>query len=605
MIHGFSSSHGDPFVGAFAENILSQVTRPFYDILQHWIYEGELRDPYHEFFVREQEPRDLAAQHPDPRRAPAINVWEDKYTFVENMIPTIITPEVANKVFLIGKSLSFIRHSCNDSAWVETYRKSSSQSMEYTSSSNSALSTSIDAAYKSTMSRLTHLMNTKFNLSTHLLALKKYLLLNQGDFIALLMESLAPNLDAPARNQYRHTLTAQLEHAIRGSNAQYESEDVLRRLDARLVELSQGDVGWDVFTLEYKVDSPVDVVITPWAGKQYLIIFNLLWRVKRVEFSLSSCWRRAMTGARGVLSPTTPSGTNPNLALAWKAARGVIAQMIHFVNQLQYYFLFEVIEKSWGALQTALSKPDATLDEMISAHATYLTSITRKGLLGKNAATSNREESFTAQLHEILKLMLEYRNVVEGLYSFSVAEFSKQQSRAARIESRTAAGKWGTSDTLEDAHRNSPSPFQSTAAAQAQNPILASLPGLNTASQPDKSAAAAAAAAAALTDEESMLSALRMRMSDLSTDFRKRVEVLLGDLLVQPDGDMKFLGVVMNFNDTYSPRRRRRRGGGGGGGGEEKKTPGQATMMVGGEGRGQAQGQGREGMKDEDRGRGK
>ena len=464
--------------------------------------------------------------------------------------------------------------------------------MEYTSSSNSALSTSIDAAYKSTMSRLTHLMNTKFNLSTHLLALKKYLLLNQGDFIALLMESLAPNLDAPARNQYRHTLTAQLEHAIRGSNAQYENEDVLRRLDARLVELSQGDVGWDVFTLEYKVDSPVDVVITPWAGKQYLIIFNLLWRVKRVEFSLSSCWRRAMTGARGVLSPTTPSGTNPDLALAWKAARGVIAQMIHFVNQLQYYFLFEVIEKSWGALQTALSKPDATLDEMISAHATYLTSITRKGLLGKNAATSKREESFTAQLHEILKLMLEYRNVVEGLYSFSVAEFSKQQSRAARIESRTAVGKWGTSDALEDAHNNSPSPFQST----AQNPILASLPGLHAATPSDKSAPA-------LTDEESMLSALRTRMSDLSADFRKRVEVLLGDLLVQADGDMKFLGVVMNFNDTYTPRRRRRRGGA-----EEKKTPGATTAgpEVGADAKGTGARAGQGGaMKDEEKGRGK
>jgi len=34
MIHGFSSSHGDPFVGAFAERLLMHVTRPFYDMLR-------------------------------------------------------------------------------------------------------------------------------------------------------------------------------------------------------------------------------------------------------------------------------------------------------------------------------------------------------------------------------------------------------------------------------------------------------------------------------------------------------------------------------------------------------------------------------------------
>ena len=50
-IHTFASDHGDPFVRAFAERILTQIARPFYDMLRHWIYEGELTDPYVEFFV--------------------------------------------------------------------------------------------------------------------------------------------------------------------------------------------------------------------------------------------------------------------------------------------------------------------------------------------------------------------------------------------------------------------------------------------------------------------------------------------------------------------------------------------------------------------------
>ena len=107
------------------------------------------------------------------------------------------------------------------------------------------------------MARLIHLMADKFHLFEHLKALKNYILLGQGDFIALLMESLSSNLDRPAGAQYRHTLTAQLEHAIRGSNAQYDSPEVLRRLDARMLQLSHGDIGWDCFTLEYKIDAPV------------------------------------------------------------------------------------------------------------------------------------------------------------------------------------------------------------------------------------------------------------------------------------------------------------------------------------------------------------
>lgn len=544
MIHNFSTSHGDPFVGAFAERMLVHVTRPFYDMLRQWIYDGELSDPYHEFFVTEQNAQDAGEKDTDPRRAPATSVWEDKYKLDESMVPTIITEDFARKVFLIGKSLNFIRYGCGDSAWVEAYCKEASRELRY--GDTATLESSIDKAYKATMARLTHLMDSKFHLFEHLRALKKYLLLGQGDFIALLMESLSSSLDNPAGSQYRHTLTAQLEHAIRGSNAQYDSQDVLRRLDARLVELSHGDVGWDVFTIEYKVDAPVDVVITPWASKQYLVIFNLLWRVKRVEFALGSTWRRCMTGARGVLA-TVDDG---KLSRDWKGARCCIAEMIHFVNQLQYYILFEVIEASWDQLQTAITKPNCTLDDLINAHTRYLRSITHKGLLGK-PASGNREESFTVQLHEILKIMLAYKDVVDGLYSFSVAEFTRRQELAAKIETRTARGQWGLTDADND-DRNSPTPPPSrhnlpsrgTDSPFAPNPS-AGIPGL-----PNPTAGG----------EDQMLPALRTRLGDLAREFKARVNVMLGDLAVQSDVDMKFLGVVMNFNDVYAPRKRRREG---------------------------------------------
>ncbi len=49
---------------------------------------------------------------------------------------------------------------------------------------------SIDAAYIGTSQRLLHLLSTKFKLVDHLTAIKRYILLGQGDFIQHLMESL-------------------------------------------------------------------------------------------------------------------------------------------------------------------------------------------------------------------------------------------------------------------------------------------------------------------------------------------------------------------------------------------------------------------------------
>lgn len=505
MIHSFSSSHGDPMVAAFTERLLRPFTRPFYDILRQWIYDGELVDPYLEFFVREQTPGENDS---NKAKSGGSSVWEDKYEIDKDMIPSIITQDFAQKVFLIGKSLNFIRHSCGDFQWVMEYSKAASKELRY--GDTATLEAWIDEAYKTTMKRLMDLMGTKFHLFEHLQALKNYILLGQGDFIALLMESLAANLDRPAGAQYRHTLTAQLEHAIRGSNAQYDSPEVLRRLDARMLQLSHGDIGWDCFTLEYKIDAPVDVVVTEWGNRQYLKVFNFLWRIKRVEFALSSTWRKCMTGSRGVLQTADPAVEH-----AWKSTRGVLAEMVHFVGQLQYYILFEVIESSWGALQDRIRRDGCTLDDLIQAHTRYLNDITHKGLLGakrsaRHPAGEDDRTSYLSQLGDLLRTMLAYRESVDGLYSWSVSDFTRRQE-ADLFSSHDGGGTHAP-------------PRASSAAPGSEFPVL------------------------------------RDRLAHLASSFRARLQILLGDLAYQPDVDMRFLGVAMNFNDVYQPARRKVKG---------------------------------------------
>jgi gamma-tubulin complex component 3 len=100
---------------------------------------------------------------------------------------------------------------------------------------------------------------------------------------------------------YRHSLTAVLESAIRSSNARNDPSDIRRRLDARILEYSRGEVGWDVFALEYKVDAPIDTIIDPESMVLYMKIFKHLWNLKRVEAALSRGWMRVAGGARTYL----------------------------------------------------------------------------------------------------------------------------------------------------------------------------------------------------------------------------------------------------------------------------------------------------------------
>lgn len=152
--------------------------------------------------------------------------------------------------------------------------------------------------------------------------------------------------------------------------------------------------------------------------------------------------------------------------------------------------------------------------------------------------------------------MLAYKDAVDNLYSYSVAEFTRRQDLAAKIETRTAAGGWGISERDDAA-----SPFSNNSTnnnnrggggggssrrdRETESPIPPLLP--------------LAGSGAAAADDASMLAQLRGRLHSLATEFRARVNVLLGDLAYQPDVDMRFLGVVMNFNDVYQPVRRSRR----------------------------------------------
>ncbi|CAG8503370.1 7710_t:CDS:10 [Gigaspora rosea] len=391
------TNHGDPFIQQFINNMLEEVSRPFFEMLQRWVYGGELEDPFEEFFV---------ACDPNVEEE---DLWQSKYTIRPDMQPTFISPLLAKKqIFAIGKSLNFIRYSCHDNDWVITNAGADKgKLLKY--GDIIALECSIDATYTTTSQRLLNILFTKYKLKEHFTALKRYLLLGQGDFIQHLMAQLGPGLSKPANTLYRHNLTGTLESAIRASNAQYDDPDILRRLDVRLLEVSFGEAGWDVFSLDYHVDSPINTIFTPHAMQQYLKLFNFLWRLKRVEHDLSSAWRRNMTNARSLYQIE-------ELKKDINTSRLVCSEMIHFTSQLQYYILFEVIECSWDELVKDYTK-SGDLDSLIEAHNKYLKNITTKVFLDTSS-----NQSYHTRLLNIIQFIFQYKNGLDELHNFSLKE---------------------------------------------------------------------------------------------------------------------------------------------------------------------------------------
>ena len=65
-----------------------------------------------------------------------------------------------------------------------------------------------------------------------------------------------------------------------------------------MLEYSHGEIGWDCFALEYKVEAPLNAVLDAKAMVDYDKIFHHLWRLKRVEVALTEGWMRVVSGSR-------------------------------------------------------------------------------------------------------------------------------------------------------------------------------------------------------------------------------------------------------------------------------------------------------------------
>jgi len=100
------SKHGDPAVKAMVLAMLKEATQPIFNMIKRWVFEGELEDPFQEFFVES-----------DPKVS-IENLWYKKYSIREKLVPSYFPQKLADKILRAGKSINFIRQVCKDTEWV-------------------------------------------------------------------------------------------------------------------------------------------------------------------------------------------------------------------------------------------------------------------------------------------------------------------------------------------------------------------------------------------------------------------------------------------------------------------------------------------------------
>uniref|UniRef100_A0A8C8FN79 Gamma-tubulin complex component n=1 Tax=Oncorhynchus tshawytscha TaxID=74940 RepID=A0A8C8FN79_ONCTS len=490
-VHAYGKT-GDPQMRALVQHILSLVSHPILNFLYRWIYDGELEDTYHEFFV---------ASDPTVKTD---RLWHDKYSLRKSMIPTFITMDQARKVLLIGKSINFLHQVCHDrtSPGKITPASKSTDSpkdaAELLSDLEGAFQGKIDAAYFETSKYLLNVLNQNYLLLEHLQAMRRYLLLGQGDFIRHLMDLLKPELARPATTLYQHNLTGILETAVRATNAQYDNAEILKRLDVRLLEVSPGDTGWDVFSLDYHVEGPIATVFTRECMSHYLRVFNFLWRAKRMEYILTDIWKGQMCNAKLLKSM-------PELSGVLHQCHILANEMVHFIHQMQYYITFEVLECCWDELWNKVEKAQ-DLDHIIAAHEGFLDSVISRCLLDNNS------RSLLNQLRAIFDQIIEFQSAQDSLYRSALEELTLRLQYEERKKQRDSEGEWGVTAEQEAEENRRIQEFQET------------------------------------------IPKMRSQLRILTHFYQGIVQQFLVLIMTSPDESLRFLSFRLDFNEHYRAR---------------------------------------------------
>lgn len=412
--------HGDPFRRARCTYLLTSALRPLFTLICHWMADGELLDPHNEFFV--------CVNH----GCAAKDRWRNKFRLREELVPSVMSRRQAEVVLNTGKCTNFLNDICDaDEQNAVTGCRMQLKQMEDAKGDDmlelldpsSEIWSILEGAFLETSKLVLDVLVNKYKLFEHFRGLRLYMLLGQGDFYRYFLELVHPELKKSAVSVYHHNLMAIMETAMRQTNAQFEDPDILGKVCVKLLVASGGEDGWDIFNMSYNLASPLDTIFST-SEQTYSQMFNFLWRLKRVNLGLSHTWKKQSLFLKRINRHRKQFS---DMITATVQVRILTGEMVHYLHQVEYYIMFEVLECAWSAFSAQFQQA-VSLEQVIAAHETYLAKIMAMTFQDYD------NQKFSTQFRIINELVLELNRLADDFLACADAEFERKLERVRRIE---------------------------------------------------------------------------------------------------------------------------------------------------------------------------
>ncbi|XP_077407182.1 gamma-tubulin complex component 2 isoform X2 [Vanacampus margaritifer] len=345
---------------------------PYFEILEKWIYRGIIRDPYSEFMVEEHELQKEKIQEDYNDK-----YWDQRYTIVQHRIPSFLQ-KMADKILSTGKYLNVVRECGRDVTCPDA------KEVVYTLKERAYVE-HIEKAFNYASKVLLHFLLEEKELVARLRSIKHYFLMDKGDFFVHFMDLTEEELRKPVDDIAPPRLEALLELALRMSTANTDPfkddlkidlmpHDVITQLLRVLaIETKQEKMvanaepadaalsGLEAFSFDYVVKWPLSLIINRKALTRYQMLFRHMFYCKHVERLLCNVW---ITNKH--------AKHHWSHSAKWFAAAFALRQrMLNFVQNIQYYMMFEVMEPTWHLMESNL-KTASNIDDVLWHHTSFL-----------------------------------------------------------------------------------------------------------------------------------------------------------------------------------------------------------------------------------------
>ncbi|XP_010241500.1 PREDICTED: gamma-tubulin complex component 2 [Nelumbo nucifera] len=373
---------GDHTVRSLLEKMTQCASSAYLGILERWVYEGVIDDPYGEFFIAENKllKKESLTQDYDAK------YWQQRYSLKDG-IPSFLT-NVSGTILTTGKYLNVMRE-CGHNVQVPASENSKFVSF----GSNHHYLECIKSAYDFASGELLNLIKEKYDLIGKLRSIKHYFLLDQGDFLVHFMDIARDELVKRVDEISVEKLQSLLDLALRTTAAAadpchedltccVERSSLLKRLgtlkdlkisrpvsDSNDTEEPVSITGLETFSLSYKVQWPLSLVISRKALTKYQLIFCFLFHCKHVHRQLCAAWQ-VHQGVRALNMQGTVISRSSILC----------RRMLKFITSLLHYLTFEVLEPNWHAMHDRLQTAKS-IDEVIQYHDFFLDKCLKECLL--------------------------------------------------------------------------------------------------------------------------------------------------------------------------------------------------------------------------------